>query len=740
LESIDRFLRGYPPYELEFVLTVALVFVVALVAWFNIRRTPAPLIGPGVIAIGIAWALACTAQYWILGPFSAIGQADERFTSPWLYYFTRIHDGGMFAHAWSGGVDATANLSTATEYLSVDRLLFSFLPFWIALLIMKAGAIALAYAGGYRLARAFPLSREKAIVIGMFAGVGNIEVVGWVVSDIGWAIALLPAAFYVLVMRTDRPKYFRWVLLLALLYASSTSVIHTLPALYIALALGCVLVPPRNWARLIVGCTILGLVCLLNWSEYIYAFTQLGPEMVRANVRKEVIPLLSLVQVHTQGRGDFMIVPVVAVSLMLLALRRDPFVIRALPVYLVSFCLGTVVAQLDWQATGVSLLNAYRWELLSDGHILIGLLVTAGALRGLQWKRRKVLGVILPPPAAAYFATVAVMAAANHTWDDIYRYQSFGGQALLTQAECITGLHQESRGPFRVVSIPTSFAPNMLNSYGLEVFDGVSSAFGLRKTYYFAMAVTQSGEMTGSANFHLIRLPASSSLLADAVNLNALRLANVRFVVSDRRLDDPELKLSTVDCASHLLAGMGPPLETWLRQWAPKVAGAPHYIYELSAPWPRVFVPTDLWFSEAAVDDPAFYRELLSASAEPIAVVSKTDAGLVGDAKPVPVAYTLRGFRIVPNGFDIEVQAQKQASAPPGVVVVNVPYSRFWHASSDGRALPVVPVSGVQMAVILDHVSGPIELRYQRPTIATQLAGAWKAGLSFLGVPDNWRA
>jgi hypothetical protein len=55
------------------------------------------------------------------------------------------------------------------------------------------------------------------------------------------------------------------------------------------------------------------------------------------------------------------------------------------------------------------------------------------------------------------------------------------------------------------------------------------------------------------------------------------------------------------------------------------------------------------------------------------------------------------------------------------LVVINVPYSRFWTASTDMGAAAIVPVNGIQMAVPIAPRVRAVKVRYRRPSAATWL-------------------
>jgi hypothetical protein len=269
--------------------------------------------------------------------------------------------------------------------------------------------------------------------------------------------------------------------------------------------------------------------------------------------------------------------------------------------------------------------------------------------------------------------------------------------------------------PFRVVTIVSLFSPGTANAYGLDTFDGVTNGFSIRRALYFQLAVIKEPHrLTNAAVYQWIKMDPEATTLSQVVNIGALRAANVGYVLSDRLLTDGSLRLS-----SAVPAPASGVIESRIGQWAPH---AGYFTYELARAWPRVYVPRSFRISAAALDDPAFYRELVDSSEVPVALVSSSDAPMLGDETPSIEGYTLTNYRLVRGGFDVEIKFDDRARGTLGIVVVNVPYSRFWAASSAGHALRIVAVNGVQTGILLTANDRIIEIRYKRPTVSTALA------------------
>ena len=58
-----------------------------------------------------------------------------------------------------------------------------------------------------------------------------------------------------------------------------------------------------------------------------------------------------------------------------------------------------------------------------------------------------------------------------------------------------------------------------------------------------------------------------------------------------------------------------------------------------------------------------------------------------------------------------------------GMVVINVPFSPFWTASSSATKLEVFPVNQIQMGIAIPAETSSIVVEYKKPEIIGQVQG-----------------
>lgn len=709
------------PVETLYVCTGLLLLAAALLAVWNSRSTSPALTRRGAILLGLAWTAFGTFEYWILGPHSALGRPDEYNVSiPWIYHLARFHDGGLYMHHYAGGVDASAGVAFGVQYLSLNVLFFGALPLWLALSVMNIGALGLGFAGGYRVARtALHLTRGKAAVVGLIASGTHLVNLAWAASGTGWTIALMPWGLYFLSLRTARPHYWIGVVFFAFIYSGSTGIIHSLPAFFAGLLVSCLFIRPAMLSRFLGGCFLFGTLCILNWADVLYALIQIGPESARATAVR-VVPSL---WAHLQANSDVLFLPLGLAALIFFLVRRNRRGVLLVLAFWLTFISGHWLGAVPWHSTGIGLLAAYRWDLVSDGYQLVSLLVAGQVLALSDWTAIRRLGPLrLPPLSALYLATLPVLALMHHKALNVFNYRYYGGSALFTHAPGLSSSSWHAGEPFRVVTDYDLFAPNTTNAYQLDTFEGSVQAFSLRQNRYYGWAVRHPAEPSPHTHVHFLSMPATESRFASVANLDGLRIANVRYVLGARPLADPELTLA--------LHEESPQPPGWLRRWAPRESARAVYVHELAGSWPRAFAPAAIRFSANASGDEAFHREILGLVATPAMIVARDDAALLAGNLPLSGGAHLEKFAIVRDGFDLTVHQDRHDTPTPGAVVINAPYSRFWHATAQGRPRTIVPVNGIHMAVIVEPGDRELTVRYERQTLAGLLLASFKTPTS----------
>ena len=192
---------------------------------------------------------------------------------------------------------------------------------------------------------------------------------------------------------------------------------------------------------------------------------------------------------------------------------------------------------------------------------------------------------------------------------------------------------------------------------------------------------------------------------AHAVNLDLLSLANVRYIVTAVALADRRL----VPWSGN----RGTPTHEvqWLE--APSGARAKRlFVYENTTWLPRFFVaPAHLTFGST--------NDLLGAMERATAADLRQTAFIEGSDLPagvvLPPASSEPAGEVRVRGYTADRIDLDVEGAPRGILVVANAYQRFWRASVDGQAAPVLPVDLTFQGVPLPAGAKRVVLTYEPP-------------------------
>ncbi len=186
--------------------------------------------------------------------------------------------------------------------------------------------------------------------------------------------------------------------------------------------------------------------------------------------------------------------------------------------------------------------------------------------------------------------------------------------------------------------------------------------------------------------------------------------------------DPPAVALDLLQVRYLLSAAAGSP-----RPGATRVATQGDWaVWELPGAPPRASVLSN-W---TTVGSPAeALKEVTAPGFDPRAtVVLERDPGL---GPPAPAGSAGASAAFTSHG----PQASAVAVSTPvsSVVLIRTPYERFWHASVDGRPVPIIPADYLDQAVPVSAGEHTISLTYDNPTIGAGLAGSGMVLAAMLG-------
>lgn len=689
---------------LNAILAFAIAIAIVSFGIFLIRPLP-NLSRRQAVAVGIFWLLALLSIDLIFGAntYSTASEEVEAGIATHLLWL-RQSPGTGWNHMVGGGVDLSATTALLGQYLSLDlglmRLLTDTFSLSVANIVQKAQLAAFAYVGAYRLyRRVHPSGRQVPAVCAAIFTLGNyyMTVVGW--QTLGHA--LIPLTAYVLVFRTQARFFWAEACAVSVLYASSCLVTHTTLGLFGAVLAVAILTPGINWRRIILAFGIVVVTLAANWHEQLWGLVQLAPyasRTLKTDLEYFVEPFSNttlFVAMAAAGAG------------MALVRRRPGDAARLGLVLTVILGLGFAV---DWLVTAVPALAPLapiRWGRINNSLFVISpMLLALGIERQAQGLTRRVMVALACASMIFLF-----------TWNKTYRVVEWLSEGGLTSLTAVLPQLQEhpwyeSDHSARVLTIPYRISPMAAPLAGLDAVDGFVnlSQRSLDGLLRFAGHKRLGHELDYKC--------CKSYLIQDYFDLDALRLANVGFILSVLPLEGPRIRQVAGPTGAAAIPRSADSALDRLRGFARLIHNHPGVrVYALEPPVPRVFVAEAIEIIAQEAGDSDLARAAVRAGLAGAAAVRAADLPPGVEAEP---SLQIISHAMVAQGVHLQLKAPEG-----GVVVFNVPWLPFWTAQSDGQPLPVFPANLAQMAIAIPAGATQVALEFRRPGLKESLATRW---------------
>ncbi len=310
--------------------------------------------------------------------------------------------------------------------------------------------------------------------------------------------------------------------------------------------------------------------------------------------------------------------------------------------------------------------------------------------------------------------------------------------------------------PFRVASItggspPSIFYPNFVNAYGLESFDAYENIFPQRFGQYFLETIAPNRDAYNAAyigNFidkksYELNVVSSFAFifgagdnLSQLVNINLLSLANVKYIISPRGLNDASLRMvsSPADIADQelpliakvfskviigplkkisqfFLGGGNYHINLAEQTLATNFLGKKMYIYENTQVLPRAFIV----YKTRLQDQQNVWRALSHAGLNELQttayIESKEFSLSLGNTLPKKNGIESIEWKVyAPNHLKM-----KGMAAANGIVVLSNSYSKHWKVYVNGKETRAIIVNGAFTGVPVKEGLLEIEMRYLPP-------------------------
>jgi hypothetical protein len=717
-------------------LVVGLAIFIAVLAlrpkWRPTRRQ--------AVWIGAAWLAVWSLEYWIFGPASFIHYYDEGDSFvPLLLYRATQFAGGDFAHAVEGGSDAASMSLTGGQFVSIEQLLFSVLPLWLALLFHKLAVATTAFAGSYLLCRRLA-DCDRLVALGL-AGFFSLSHAYLTISTThhGIGYAAVPLAMILIAGRTDRAGYYFPVVVFSLIVAASVSPTHSLLAIALGLVCAALLFrahqPAFNWVRFLSGGGILALAVLANWAGMLYGLARYAPYSARGNsapttqfAPADIVPVaadFALSKIPAAG----VVAPFLLVALVLLWRRRDALSLSATAAIVLGLFAGAALMTVPWPAIGLAPVASMRLLVSEFCLPAIAIAVMARAFAFFPARGGSFV-------SAAPVAVAAALAVGSLFWFKSFNAVNFlgeGGQRTMTSIPNLAARDWQTGIPSRVVTVPFRLPPMAALTYGLDTLDGYVNMVPAARARFWRFALSRprpapedrNPRALGGGDLNIAPpgtdyRGASSFELRRWVDIDLLRLGNVGYVISYVPLTDPELRQASgpatrPDAARRSLSFTAKAAADMRRIFQPDEP----YVFALPAPVPLMYFARGLVRAPDDADIADFFDRAKAQALEGAALARQRDVPAGATVPDPALPGVIRSIAEVRNGWDVSVEAPKG-----GLLVVNTVHMPFWSATADRKRAGTFSVNGIHFAVAVPPGAKSVRLRYVRERLGEAVGGS----------------
>lgn len=690
------------------------------------------------ILILVAGILLFTMPYWVFGEHSMIGWYDEfEGTFPWYLRLNSALPGQSFFHDYAGGIGAREAFLDGLQVINFYGLLLKWLgPFWATMI----GRWILLFFSVLGLQRLFS---EVAHIETRWAALLSVCTLFFWSMPIGWtlsAIGVVPGACAWLLTLFDQSLSLRTtltrLLVVTAIVATTTVPFFSIPISCWAVFLFLILFPKARHKRnaLLFGLLICSFILqLMNWGPGIQDAI-LNTLEYSERLRLETSDVTVQDSLNFASRIHYVLVN--HLEVLATILRREPglysfgiliwLTVLGLLAHqtrmILVFYLGLLILPsflgILIEALRFSPFNKFRyllfWELFPLFVFFMGakfsqLLPSPNNLfvpssRGPSRSYMILSKLNVSAVALSIGLLIGGLGSFGILRQTFGNLTSLGGFSVMSVYSKLTQLAKsESPSTFRVISVG-DLSWNIPVFYGLHAFDGFAQNFSTRRSRFVMDTIYNPSLKFIRHARHTFR-----SWSKD-IDLRGLGMAGVKYVLSDRLIDSPSLKL---------LSEEGPPFfsESVVCEWfnwfdlCKSLVGPPLKVYQidLGLVWPRVFSVESLKVSQLGRDEDSFGAELRELRPGSV-LVAKDDIDLIPtESEGLKFGAHVLSFELIRNGFEVDLDGV------PGLVVFNQVFiPNRWTANCNTKdKLNVFPVNGIHMAVAVPSRCTKLVLTYR---------------------------
>ena len=662
--------------------------------------------------------------YWLFGAYSAIGWYDEYHAIiPWYFARQSAINITDFLHGYAGGTSAAHGFGYANETISFYRILITHLELWQAQFLFRMLGLVALFGGVFLFARKiFENTELESLLIALFASLVTYIPAGWTIGGLGWDLAAVVWLCFIMFFRVGNVyQQLISIFLISFVVAVTCAPNFLLPLFFYMIGF-CVLTFSNRcrfsyWVP--ITAIVFLLIMVINWWDAQYSvFSAKGfsaringvltaDPLADINTKTEVIFYLIKIQwewlvfFFTRSPNQYLLVGYFVVVLLTAVTKQyRRFLIFVLFAILLPLFLDSVSRVFE-----VPLFSKYRWSILFFLQSIMIALYLAHILAIVKkstpqdLSSKLVIAIIRFLKKITFvLLSLSILVSANVlarlTLD---RMSSDGSLASLSDYDVFKRF-QKSKNKYRFVSTDFKVPGVLPIFYNLDTFDGMVTNFPYRRNYFIAYSVYDPSKDYLHTHRHFF------TSIPNNIDINMLKMANVKYVISSTRITHSELEEVAyfsgmkLNDTNYLLKSL---LE---KKFEDINALNPIFIYELKNVWPRVFGASTVATNNYSFKEHQFYIYLKKIQRYQILIAKEDSNGI--DARWFNNELKIKDFSIFQNSIVVNI------SKGNGVLVFNQVYTKYWEAYCADKKLQIIPANGVMMSAYIPEGCKTVLLQY----------------------------
>ena len=689
----------------------------------------------------IIWISIWTWEYWLLGPYSFIRYYDEADIGlSRLLYDINHHLGGSYLHGIQGGTDFYAAQLIGGQYFSLERMLFTIFPIWIALFIHKLLLVSFSMIGTFLLVRkTTAVSRFQAYCFGAFFSLYN----GYLSQSTlqhGLGYALLPVCVYVFCYLSTKNYYLLLTTIFSIFISFSISATHSFLVILFGILFSPIIIKIHNYKKFLLSLTLLILCVAINWSEALYGMATYGQESSRAMSKAYFNNLGQIIFGsfnYLFGKTDMCfpancylkyspVVMLVVYVLILGIVYRLKNLVRFLFVFGLIFLFPGII-YLSSSIPYLDFMKSINFNRISYA-IVIPTFLLAGTLI-IKYDKRfiKIIPILFLCVAVFLLARYKINNFSNVFWGNQVRLSSIPN---LVDRE-----HWEPDKMYRAVTTMPyiHFHPNFLWAYGIDTLDGYTNLipktftdfwyYGLHKNKFILpepsivsgnlyINYTEMSEHNKNLEFDFRDLN-----LKNSIDINMLRITNTGYIFSFFPIISEE-KLNLISGPNeqpYRKSDLSKKLKNFkyyknrFFHFGNLIFNPPKmYIYELEQFSDRFFFPEKIFYlnSEKNIRDGFNY----------ISENYNKNSVYTFEKDIFPAAGEIIYGKKIKNGYEIKVNVEQE-----GIFVFNAFFSPYWKVYINNEISRIYNLFDFHTGVKLNKGNHVLKLKYERELLREKI-------------------